>query len=179
MCIRDRGISAQCFAEQCVAINTKTAARRDVIRRAGIVVAFDTGTDRENAVRVRIRGDIHAWRWRRDFWVAREVTVFEWKMKERTAVLATKPMSPIVTHTPMLSETGHRFEGAGIGIHSEIAAAQINASLGDRSTVNDAAEQAVRAIDPIIEPDRQAIDACLIVIPVSYTHLTLPTSDLV
>jgi hypothetical protein len=85
-------------------------------------------------------------------------------MKKRAAILATKPMSPIVTHASVLREAGDGFESTGIWIHPKIMTAQIDACLGNRAAANDAAEQTVRAVDPIVQSQRKTIDARLIVV---------------
>ena len=61
----------------------------------------------------------------------------------------------------MLGEARDGLERAGVGIHAEVAAAQIDLAAG---SVNDSAEQAVRAVDPVVEAERKAVHASLVVV---------------
>ena len=92
------------------------------------------------------------------------------------AVIATEPVSPIVSNAALLSEAGCRLEHACVGIHAKVTATNVDLRVAARRAsgvtcfgkaagfaVNDTAEEAVCTINPIIQTEAEAVDAGLIV----------------
>ena len=81
----------------------------------------------------------------------------------RNAIIAPEPISPVVATAALLGEAGFGLERAGVRVHSEIAATNINfaglrllTSAVTRTkragfAVNDSAAEAVGAVDPVVQ----------------------------
>ena len=150
-------IPPQRVAEQRVAVNAEAASRSDAPRRGGIVEALDAAADREDAIRVGIRGDVDARRRRGDLRVSPRVVFGKREVEKRATVFATEPVAPIVAHAPVLREPGDGLERAGVRVHAEVVTANIHAA-------DDSAEQTICAVNPIIQAEREAVDARLVVV---------------
>src|SRR5262245_49072668 len=78
------------------------------------------------------------------------------------SIQAAEPVVPIVAVASLLGYSGSRLECARVGVHPEIAPLDIHLAI-IFGTANDASDQAVGAINPIVETERKAVNACLIV----------------
>src|SRR5689334_17297615 len=91
-------------------------------------------------------------------------------MPDRRAVIAAKPIAPIIARTALLRESRFRLKCAEVRLDAKIAPTDINfywlrnrIADGCCFAFDDAAEQAVGAVDPIVETEAEAVDARLIV----------------
>src|SRR5205085_10183350 len=95
--------------------------------------------------------------------VAAEVALFVRVVKQRRAVVAAEPAAPVVAHATLLREAGDRLQGAddrtALEAESEVAAA--NVELIALGVGDDSAEQAVGAVDPVVQAQREAVHARL------------------
>src|SRR5262249_43535841 len=113
-------------------------------------------------IRVGPAGDRNAGIWGGDIRITPDVLIGDRVMPGERAIVAPEPITPIIASATLLGDPGGGLESAGFGLHAKIAAPDINldgssASGGRRGAVDDAAEQAVGAINPIVQAKAEAV----------------------
>src|SRR5438552_12400161 len=110
-------------------------------------------------------------------------------MPGRRAVVASQPIAPIVARPALLRESRSRLKSPATGVHAEIAATDVHFDRRSRReealtsfavrmslltsaptraqctrlTPNNAAQQTIRAVNPIVQPEAQAVHPRLVV----------------
>src|SRR5215472_9530671 len=106
-----------------------------------------------------------------------------WIMPRRGAVVAPEPISPIVSRASLLCKPGGGFENAGLRMHAKVSSSYIHFRSCRRLTIcsatlsfgvwtldhspglspNDSAQKSVGSVNPVVQAERKAIDARLII----------------
>src|SRR3954469_5440708 len=133
-------------------------------------------TDGVKQVSVHAAGDCYTRTGRHDMRIPAQVMILNRIMPGGGAVVAAKPIAPVIPSAALLREAGLRLEHASVGIHPEVPPADVNGragrirlltpaatSDGARFAFDNAAEQAVCAVDPVVQAETQAVDASLVI----------------
>ena len=147
-----------------------------MIERRRIVEARQRVADGIDPVRVRPRPNGDARGRGGHMGIAAQVVVRDRVMPGSGAVVATQPVAPIIAHPPLLREAAGRLKGARVRVHTKIPAADVHLPPAGNS-MDDSAQQTIRAVNPIIQPQAQAVDPRLVILRVEHhcAHFTART----
>ena len=155
------GVAPILLAEQVVPIDQRAARRRDAVRAFRMVETPERAADRIEVVRIFLRHHHDGFR-RRDERVAADVAILQRRVEQQLAVLVGKIVAPVVAGTSLLrAAAALQLEQVTIGIHAEVADAQLHFQTRFVGAMNRAAEQPVGSMNPVVEPVAQAVHAGL------------------
>src|ERR1051326_2877332 len=120
------GIAVEFRAKQIVPINADAATGGDSVYGAWIVEPFQGVADRVKQITIDPGGDGHARTGRRNVRVAAQIMIRDGIMPGGGAVIASQPVAPVIARSALLGEARSRLEGAGVGVHAEIATTDVH-----------------------------------------------------
>ncbi len=158
--LADEGVAVIGFAEVSIAVDERATGRGDLARALGMVEPLGRGADRVEPEVVGPFRQVDRGRGRGGESVAAGVMVGQGVMLDPRAVVAAELVSPVVSNPSLLGQAGGRLEGPEVGLDPEVATAERHLLAGPLPS-DRAADQAIRAVDPVVEPVGQAVDAGL------------------
>ena len=133
-----------------------------MVRGVGIVEARQGAADWIDAGRSGRDRDIDARIGGGHMRITADVMIFEHVMIHGVAVIAAEPVTPVVAAAAELGLAGLSVDQALVGANAKIPAANVQ-RLPSLHGLRPAAAVAVGAVDPVIQPPDEAIDAVLLV----------------
>ena len=162
----DEGVAVEGFAEQRVTIDSESARRRHLVRVGRLIESLHRVRDRKESGARSSAGKLHDGRRDRDVGIAPRVTLREREVEQQVPRGRAEPVVSVVPHAAILRASCHRLDHTGVRLKAEILAADVDLPIGVRRTVDDATAEAVGRINPMVEPEREAVDPRLVVLGV-------------
>ena len=160
--LADENIPGHVRPEQVVAINRRTARRREVVESVRIIKPRKGRARRKHPRRPRTRSHRHdRIRWYQ-VRIPPQVTVLERVVPEGVRIIATKPIPPVVA-APAILRIAHQYlDSACIRLDAEIPPPHVHGELGFGRGDFPAALP-VRQMDPTVERPFQTVREMLLV----------------
>src|SRR4051812_8428247 len=115
-------VPGKIIAEQIVAIEPQPAGGSRAVGGLRVVIARQGAAAGKELVRIGVRRDIETWIGRSGLRVAPKIMIDQRIMPHERAVVAAKPVSPVVAHSPLLSKPRGGLEFSCVGTHPKILA---------------------------------------------------------